>query len=109
MHVAELLTHELGHPLLVLGMQEAPQQAHRGGLGLEVAQTLPELVLIEVAQHPVGAGPLRDRHAQLVRHERRRVAGAEPVELGARLATQLLQVGEALGGQQRRARHVPLK
>ena len=42
-------------------------------------------------------------------HERRRVGGAEPVELGARLAAQLLEVGEALGGEQRGARHPALE
>ena len=61
-----------------------------------------ERLLLQRAQHPVRPAPLGHGHAQLRGHERRRVSGAEPVELGTRLPAQLLEVGEALRRQQRR-------
>ena len=65
--------------------------------------------LVELAEHSVRAGALGHGHPQVGRHERRGMGGAEPVELGARLAAQLLDVGEPLGGEQRGARHAPLE
>ena len=37
------------------------------------------------------------------------MGGAEPVELGARLAAELLEIREPLGREQRRARDLPLQ
>ena len=90
MDVGQLLAQQLGHTLLVPGMEKAPQQADRRGLGVDVAQHLPQRVLVELAQHTVGAGALRHRHPQLIGHERRRMSGAEPVQLGPRLTPQFL-------------------
>ena len=53
---------------------------------------------------PVGPAALRRRDPQLGRDQRLGVRRAEAVELGPRLAPELLEVGEALGGHQRGAR-----
>ena len=55
----------------------------------------------ELAQHAVRAHALRRRDAAVRRHERRRVRRAQPVEVGARLAAELDDVGEALGRDER--------
>ena len=96
---------------LVVVVAEAPEQADGDGLDVvgQVAEPLAQRVLVELAQHAVGPAALGHRHAQLGRHERRRVPGAQPVELGARLAAELLEVGEALGGEQRGARDLALE
>ena len=52
---------------------------------------------------------LVDREAQLGRHERGRVRGAEPVEVGARLAADLDDIGEASGREQGRPRRPALE
>ena len=52
----------------------------------------------------LGAGALPGGEAELVGHQRERLRRAQPVEVGAVLASDLEHVGEALGGDQRRAR-----
>ena len=107
--VGEGLAGQLGHPPLVLWMAEAPEQADRHRLGVELAERLAQLVLLELAQHAIRAAALGDGHAQLGGHERRRVAGAEAVEVRACLTAELLEVDEALGGEQRRRSHLALE
>jgi hypothetical protein len=104
-HAAEALGGELGRPPLVLWVAEAPQQADRGRLDLPVPVERVEggaqPILVELAQHAVGTAALGHRHPQLGRHERRRVARAQPVQVRPRLAAELLEVGEAVGREQR--------
>src|SRR5919198_1167169 len=78
------------------GPEKTLQDAWRGG---------PEAS----ATHPLRPGALRYRNTPVVRHERRRMARAEAVQLGARLAPELLQIGEAVGREQRRAGHPALE
>ena len=61
------------------------------------------------ADRAVRAGALVDREAQLRRRQRRGMGGAQPVEIGAGLAAKLDEVAEALGGDERGARRVPLE
>ena len=56
---------------------------------------------LERRDHAVGADPLGDLDAVVVRDERRGLGRAEPVEAGAVLAPDLEQVGEARGRDQR--------
>src|SRR6185295_20423622 len=49
-------------------------------------------------------GALAKSETEFVRHQRGRLWRAEPIEVGAILASNLEQVGEALGGDQSRAR-----
>ena len=106
---AQDLGDQRGRAAFVLRMPEAPQQADRRRLAVDVVERGAEGVLVERSQHPVRPGALTHRHAQLSRHQRRRVARAQPVQLGPRLAAELLEVREALGGEQRRPRHPPLE
>jgi hypothetical protein len=108
-HTRQLLGRQLGGEALVPGMEEAPQEADRDRLDVQLREGRSEGFLVEVAQHALGAGALAHGNPQLGRHERRRVAGAEAVQLRPGLAAELLEVGETLGGQQRRARHPPLE
>ena len=64
--------------------------------------------------HRAGAAPRRGRSAQAPRCAARAAraaagGGAQPVQLGPRLATELLEVREALGGDQCRACRAPLE
>ena len=108
-HVAEHLRGQLRRAPLVLGVAEAPQQADRDRLAVQPVQRLPQRVLVERAQHAVRARCARAPPRAAPRHDRRRVARAEPVQLRARLAAELLQVGEALGGEQGGACHAALE
>jgi hypothetical protein len=106
-HVGQLT----GDHLLVLGVAKAPQQAHAHGLDVarQRLEAPRQLVSVEFAQHAIGPATLWRLNAQLRRDHGRRVPDAEPVELGPRLAPELLQVGEALGGDQRGARGLALQ
>ena len=66
----------------------------RQALGLAVGERLDDAL---------GPDPLGRLEAQLRLDQRRRLRGAEPVEVGPVLAADLEQVGEAAGGDQRRA------
>ena len=92
-------------------MAKAPQQADRDRLDLAaaLAHQLAQPLHVEGPQHAVRTRALGHRHAQLRWHERRRARGTEAVELCARLAAELLEIGEALGGEQRGARDLPLE
>ena len=109
MDARQRLVEQLGGAPLVLGVAKAPQQADRGRLHVETLERRAQAVLVERPQHALGTGPLGHRHAQLGRHEGRRVPRAEPVQLRARLAAELLQVGEALSREQGGARHATLE
>ena len=108
----QALAQQLADPALVLGMAIGVQQHDGDRLGLARRHLLGERargVLVERAQRPVGAHALGRPEAQLGRDERRGVRGAQPVEVGARLAAQLDHVGEARGGDQRGARAAALE
>ena len=71
--VAERLAHRLAHALLVLGVQEREQQAHRHGVDLGLAQRLDRLLhalLVERLELALGPHPLAHGEAQVARHER---------------------------------------
>ena len=96
---------------LVTGVAEAPEQADGGGVELS-GRVDPAAQLVARragASTPSGSGPLRRRDAQLRRNDRRRVPGAEPVQLAASLPAELLDVGEPLGRDQRGARDLALE
>ena len=106
-----VLSEELGHAALVRGVAEAPQEADRRGLevAVEAFDLGQQAVLVELLEHAVGTGAFGNGHAQLPRDERRRVPGAQPVQLGAGLAAELLDVGEAGRGEERGPRDSPLE
>ena len=64
---------------------------------------------VELAQRAVRGHPLGCAEAQLVGHERGRPRRAQPVELGAVLAPERDDVGEALGGDERGPGAAPLE
>ena len=94
----------------MLRVAEAPQEADRRGVELSGGvDALAQRLRVERAQHAVRAAALGHGDAELGRDERRRMPGAQPVELGACLAAELLDVGEALGREQRGARDLALE
>ena len=101
--------HELRDPLLVLLVAKSPEQAHRHRVGVEVAERCSQALLVELLDHAVRPAPLARRDPPLRRDQRRRVRRAEPVQLGTRLAAELLDVGEALGGDEGGAGHLSLE
>jgi hypothetical protein len=108
-HRSEHLGGQLGHAPLVLGVEKAPQQADGDGFAVEVAERRSQRLLVQRPQYAVGPGALGHGHAQLGSDDRSWVADAQPVQLGPGLAAQLLEVREALRGEQRRARHTALE
>ena len=90
------------------GWREAPQQADRDRLHVaarsrDAARAAPSSS--SGAQHALGAGALGHRRTRSsAGTSGGGCARAQPVELGARLAAELLEVREALGGEQRGAR-----
>ena len=103
----ELGAQALGDRALVRGVEVGEQQAdgHRLGVaGPREGRHPIQLSLRERLDHALGAGALPGREAELVGHQRGRLRRAEPIEVGAVLASDLEQVGEALGGDQGRAR-----
>ena len=100
--LADLKGKKIGYS--VAGVEEAliGTMLRHVGLSLsDVAGQRAGAVACQRDQWPVGAHPLDDAEAQLVRHERGRPGRAQPVELGAVLAAERDQVGEALGGDER--------
>ena len=97
-HVRQALRQRLADRGLVLRVAVGVQQADRDRLGLRLLDGVDggaQRVLRERLDGPVRAHPLARADAALRRHERRRVGGAEPVEVGARLAAELDDVLEA--------------
>ena len=81
------------------------QQADRDRLGFRVAQLLhqpAQLGLAERFHHSLGTDAFGDAEPQRLGDQRRRLGGAEPVEVGSVLAPDVEQVGEPAGGDQRR-------
>ena len=106
------LTDCLREPALVAGVQVAEQQADRDRVAVEPADLLGDALAFLLRQRgddAAGADPLANPDPQLRRRQRRRPVGAEAVEVDAVLARDLEQVGEALGGDQRRCRAAPLE
>ena len=108
-HPVQRLRRQAGGAPLVRGVPKAPEQAHGDGLAVQLGECGAQGVVVERTQDAVRAGALGHRHAQVGGHKRRRVAGAEAVELRPGLAAQLLEIGEALRGEQRGARHASLE
>ena len=101
---AEALAQRVADRALVVGVAIAVQQADGDRLGLGAAPRASTSAL-EVGQrleHAVGPGALARGEAPLGRRQRRRVRGAQPVELAPRLAAEGDDVGEAVGGARTR-------
>ena len=96
----------------MLGVAVGVQQADGDRLGLEPATSSASACgrfrLERRAARRRGPSARRG-DAALGRHERRRVRGAQAVEVAARLAAELDDVGEALGGDERGARALALE
>ena len=91
-------------PALVLGVAVGVQQRHRDRLGLGLAQRLDQLaqrLVGQLQQRAVRGHPLGDAEPPVGRRQRRGPGGTQPVELGPGLATELDQVGEAVGRDER--------
>ena len=93
---------------LVLGMRVGVQQADRDGLDLRVAQAA-DGVLEPALRRARARTPSGSQRSATGRRSSAGTSGAGPraaraVQLRPRLARELEHVGEALGGQQRRAR-----
>ena len=96
--------------LLVAGVRVGVQQHDGDRLGVELRDLLGERGgVLERAQHAVGARALGRGDAHRRRDERRRPRRAQPVEVGARLAAELDDVGEAVGRDEHRARAAALE
>ena len=96
----------------MLGVAVGVQQHHGHGLravGLDAVAQLGGRAIVERFEGAVGTGALRCRVAPVGRDQRRWTIDAQPVQVCPRLAAQLDQVGEALGGHQHRAGGVALQ
>jgi hypothetical protein len=76
------------------------EKADGDGFGVE----LRERPHLEGLEHAFGTHPLANADAALERHERLRMIGAQPVEVGACLATQVQHVLEPSRRNERRTR-----
>ena len=102
-----------GHPApqllrdraLVRRIAEREQQADRDGLGVHLC----ERAEIELLQHALRPDPLAHAEAALERHERLGMVGAQAVEVGPVLSTQVEEMLEARGGDERRPRSLALE
>jgi hypothetical protein len=99
-------TERCGGRLLVLGVAEAEEKADGHGLRVPEIGQRAEVDGLEDAVRPAA---LAHAVAAFERHERRRVIGAGPVEVGAVLAPQVEQVLEAGGGDECGARPAALE
>ena len=102
---AEALAQRVADRALVVGVAVAVQQADRDRLGLGCRHGLDEI--LEAAQrleHAGGPGALVRGEAPLGWGQRRRVRGAQPVELAPGLSAEGDDVGEAARGDEGRAR-----
>ena len=90
-----------------VGVEVGEEQADRDRLGAAVADqrsaSRSRLAVAERLDDPLRPDPLGGLEAQLALDQRRRLRRAEAVEVGAVLAGDLEQVGEAAGRDQRRA------
>ena len=101
-----------GDLALVLRVREREQQADGDRLGAVGPHRLDgprQRGRVERRDHPLGAAALGDLVAALGGDQRGRVVSVQAVERGARLAPQLEDVAEALGGHERRAGSGPLE
>ena len=95
----------VGHGRFVPRVAEREEQAHGDRLRIDLRQRLE----IERPQNALRPDPLVDAEAALERHERLRMVVAEPVEMSARLPTQVEQVLEPGGRDERRLRALALE
>ncbi len=112
MQVSRRPAQRLADRALVLGVAVGVQQHDRHRLGARGPQLPGEAIgglVVEQDQRAVGRHPLRRREPQLVGHKRRRVRSAQAIELGAALAPECDEVGEALGRDQGGPRAAPLE
>ena len=106
MDAGQLAAQALGQRPLVPGVEVGEEQADRDRLAAARAHLLGQPLGLAVGQRldlALGPDPPGRLEAQLGLDQRRRLGGAEPVELGPLLAADLEQVGEALGRDQRGA------
>ena len=109
-HAGEARGERLAQRLLVLGVPVGVQEADRDRLRVVRGDLLRDAGgILERPQRAAGRHPLGRADAALGRDERRRVGGAEPVEVGARLAAELDDVLEAGGGDEDGARRLALE
>ena len=111
-HAGQELREQLAEHALVARVGVGVQQRDGDCLGPSVGDALHERSRgagIERAQNAVGGDPLGRGEAQLGGDERSGSGVAQPVEVRARLAAELDHVGEAVGGDQRGARRLPLQ
>ncbi len=93
------------HRVLVRRVAEREQEADRDCLRIDVAERRD----VERGDDAVRPHPLAHGVALLERDERLGVVDVEPVEVRPVLASQVQKVLEALGGDERRARSLPLE
>ena len=87
--------------LLVLRMSVGVQQADRDGLGVVRGDRVRDRSgIVERRQHALRRHPLRRADAALGRDERRRMRGAQAVQVGTGLAAELDEVLEARRGHE---------
>ncbi len=106
MRVRQCLAQVGGDLLLVGGIEMGEEQTDRHRLGAALAQRCRQSLRLALAKwldDAVRPDPLGGLEAQLRPDQRRRLRRAEAVEIGAVLAGDLEQVGEATGRDQRRA------
>ncbi len=111
-HVGQPLGERLAERALVLRMAVGVQQADGDGLrlgGRHGVERGGERLVVERLERAVGAHPLARADAAVARDERRGVRRAQAVQVGARLAAELDEVLEALGGDERGPRALALQ
>ncbi len=112
LRVGQQLGDQPAEHALVLRVGVGVQQRHGDRFGLGVGDALHERargVGVELAQRAVRSHALGRGEAQLGGDERHGRRVAQAVEMRARLARELDHVGEAVGGDERRARGAPLQ
>ena len=110
MHAGEAGGERLAQRLLVLRVPVGVQEADRDRLRVVRGDLLRDAGgIVERPERAAGRHPLGRADAALGRDERRRVGGAEPVEVGPRLATELHDVLEARRGDEDGARRLALE
>jgi len=98
--------------LLVLGVAVGVKKRDRDRLGLGFGypgREVSRLLVFEFLERPVRSHPLGGAESELVRGERHRPGRAQPVQLRPVLSAERDQVGEALGGDERRLRTTALE
>ena len=109
-HAGQPVAQRRAECALVRGMAVGVQEADGDRLGVERGDPLRQPGgILERAARAVGRHPLGCSDAALRRHERRRMRGAQAVEVRAGLAAELDEVLEALRRDEHRARAAPLQ